>query len=221
MTGPTRVGGKKLTMTIGGVEIHAEASAVAMKNEEASSDVTTFADAEEGGARQFYIEGTAVQSTDSDSFWTYVWDHTGETAAFVLRPHGNAVPSADQPHFTGTLTIGAKPDLGGEAGTKKDQTFAFRFDVDGTPAKDNGSTAVPTITSVSDETPAVGDPIQVNGTRFSGVTSVTIDGETAVFWPVTTEILVATVPDAATGAANLVVTNGDGASAPFALTISA
>lgn len=220
MTGPTRVGGKKLTMTIGGVEIHAEASAVAMKNEEASSDVTTFADAQEGGARQFYIEGTAVQSTDSASFWRYVWANTGETAAFILRPHGNVISTSDQPHFSGTLTIGPKPDLGGEAGTKKDQTFGFRFDVDGVPALDDGSTSVPSITSVSDDTPAAADQIQVNGTRFSGTVGVTIDGDAAAFTIVTDGILVVTVPGTATGAADIVVTNGDGASAGFPITVA-
>lgn len=220
MTGPTRIGGKKLSLTIGGVEIHAEASKATMKNEEASADVTTFADAEEGGGRQFYIEITSVQSTDSDSFWRYLWAHTGETAAFTLRPHGNEDPTADQPHFTGTLTIGPKPDLGGEAGLKKTQTFDTRLDVDGIPTLDDGSVAVPTVINTSDDTPAAGDLIQVNGRRFTGTTGVTIDGDPSEFWPVTDSILVVKVPDDATGTVDLVVTNGDGAGAAYEITVS-
>lgn len=220
MTGPTRVGGKKLTLTIGGIELHAEASKAILNNEEASSDVTTFADANEGGARQFFIEGTSVQSTDSDSFWRYVWAHTGETAAFVLRPHGNTTPTADQPHFLGTLTIGPKPPIGGEAGLKKDQTFDWRLDVDGEPDLDDGSSAVPQIVSVSDDTPDAGDMIQVNGSRFSGMVGVTVGGTAAAFSVVTDGIMIVTVPDTGDGAANIVATNDDGASDPFEITVT-
>lgn len=221
MAGPVRVGGKKLSLTIGSVELHLEATSAVLDNEEASSDVTTFADADAGGARQHFINVTAVQSVQADSFWRYVWAHTGETAAFVLRPQGNVVATSDQPHFTGTLTIGPKPTLGGDAGAKKDQTFTTRMDVDGEPVLDDGSVAVPAITSVSDETPAAGDPIQVNGTRFTGTVDVTVDGITATFYPVSDGILIVVIPDAAAGAADLIVENGDGESDAFALTIAA
>jgi hypothetical protein len=140
MAGSTRIKGTKLALTLGtpGTDYWHDMTSYELFNDEAESDVTTFADAAEGGARQHKLKGTAIQSTAADSFWRYVWANTGQDVPFTLAPHGNATPTASQPHFIGTVTIGPKPSLGGEAGTGA-FTFEFEWLVTGEPVMDDGA----------------------------------------------------------------------------------
>lgn len=127
--GSNRITGTKLKLTLGtpGTDYWADLTAYTLDNEEADADVTTFEDASNGGAVQHKLAGTAIQSTDAASFWMYVWENTGQEVPYTLAPHGNTVPTVAQPHFAGTVTIGKKPTLGGEAGTAP-YTFDFEWD---------------------------------------------------------------------------------------------
>ena len=69
---------------------------------------------------------SAVSDYADTSFWTVLWDNAGTEVAYVLKPYGNATPSASQPHFTGEVKILAKPPIGGEAGST--WTFEARLD---------------------------------------------------------------------------------------------
>lgn len=140
MAGSTRIKGKALGLTIGTVDYWADLSNVVLDNEEAEDDVTTFADAAEGGgARQYFITANGITSTDVESFWRHAWEHAGESGiAYVFAPHGNAVPTAAQPHFIGTLTLGPRPPIGVEAATTS--TFEVRMECDGVPVLDDGTT---------------------------------------------------------------------------------
>lgn len=141
MTGSTRLTGATLALTLGtpGVDYKCDITKYEFTNEEKDQDVTTFCDVEEGNDRQHFLTVTGVQSTDADSFWRYVWDNAGtEGVAFTVAPHGNEEPTEDQPHFIGTLTIGPKPNLGGEAGKKNNFTFEVVFEIDGEPTLDEG-----------------------------------------------------------------------------------
>lgn len=123
----TRITGKtNLVFELGGTDFGADVSSISLTNEDADSDVTTFADAAAGGAKQWYFEVTAVSGTNTGSLWDYLWTNSGTTVAYAYAPHGNATPSATQPHFTGSVAIGAKPPIGGEAG----QTFTFDIRLD-------------------------------------------------------------------------------------------
>ena len=139
MAGSTRIKGTKLALTLGtpGTDYWADITKYELGNTEADSDVVTFADAADGGARQYTLTGSATQSTDAASFWRYVWTNTGEDVPFTLAPHGNELPTEAQPHFIGTVTIGAKPTLGGEAGTGA-FTFDFEWNIVGIPTMDEG-----------------------------------------------------------------------------------
>jgi len=134
MPGSNRIKGTKLMLKLGATDHWADITAYNLTNEEADSDVTTFADAAAGGSRQFKLSGTAVQSTDTTSFWSYVWANTGQTVGFTLSPHGNSSATAAQPLFTGNVKIGAKPPIGGEAGVNS-FTFDFEWDLVGDPVK--------------------------------------------------------------------------------------
>jgi hypothetical protein len=138
MASSTRIKGTQLTLTIGGVDYAMDVTAITLENEESAAGVTTFEDAAAGGARQFYFTGTAIQSTDEDSFWTELWEQATRTGiSYVYAPWGNETPTADQPHFTGDdLELGPKPFIGGEAGADNEFTFEFRFDLGSEPTKE-------------------------------------------------------------------------------------
>jgi hypothetical protein len=134
--GSTRIYGKQLRMEIDGTDQWADTISCVLKNEDDGDTVVTFEDAAAGETKKYFFEITAIQSTDATSLWSYIWDNTGDDVAFEYAPHGNSTITSAQPHVIGTLTIGAKPDLGGEAGRKKQQTFTTRFDIVGTPTLD-------------------------------------------------------------------------------------
>lgn len=140
MAGSTRIKGNKLKLAFGtpAVDYWADATAVTLENEEGETDTTTFADAAEGGARQFFLNISSIQSTQATSFWRNCWDNSGAEIPFTYAPHGNAVATEDEPHFVGTCIMGPKPTIGGEAGTGV-YTFETRFDVVGTPVLDAGA----------------------------------------------------------------------------------
>lgn len=143
--GSTRIrGNRKPQLTIGtpGTDRATDVISWTIENENADADVVTFEDAAEGGGRQFYLRGSAIQSTDTAAFWRYVWENSGEeNVPYTIAPHGNAVPSEAEPHFVGTLTIGPKPTIGGEASTnpKSAFTFDYEFPIDGEPTMDTGA----------------------------------------------------------------------------------
>lgn len=139
MAGSTRIKGTKLALLLGtpAENYWADITSWLISNDEADSDVTTFADAAEGGSRQHKLSGAAIQSTDAASFWRYVWANTGQEVAFTCAPHGNEVPTAEKPHFIGMVTIGPKPSAGGEAGTGA-FTFEFEWNITGEPVLDEG-----------------------------------------------------------------------------------
>lgn len=137
MATSTRIKANALSLKIAGTDYWADLSSVMLQSEEAASDVNTFYDASLGGRRDWFFTVSGVQSTQDDastSFWRAMWAAAGTEVAFIYAPHGNATPSVDQPHFTGTVRIPAKGSfmLGGEASA--DGTFSFdgvRMDVVG------------------------------------------------------------------------------------------
>lgn len=135
MAGSTRIKGTSLVFQLDSTEYACDATSVVLGPEEGGTgeEVVTFCDAATGATSTWYFDVEAITSTDTDSFWSFVWNNSGQNAAFVFAPHGNATPSAEQPHFTGTLNIGPKPSIGGTANT----TFVFskRFEVTGEPLK--------------------------------------------------------------------------------------
>lgn len=125
--------GGQLSITINAVEYKTDLTNLVLNNEEADSDSTTFADVGAGGALQWFFEGSAISDFGTGSLWNYVWANSGTSAiAFVYKPYGNATATPAKPHFTGTLTLPAKPPIGGAAG--ETWTWDVRMDVAGTPA---------------------------------------------------------------------------------------
>lgn len=124
----TRIKGVALKLTLGspGVDYWADIMSLSFESEDAPDGAITFKDAADGKTTIMHMKGKAIQSVATDSFWRYVWEHSGETVAFTYAPHGNAAPSAAEPHFIGEVKIGSKPTIGGDAG--QDVTYEFDFD---------------------------------------------------------------------------------------------
>jgi hypothetical protein len=123
--------GKSLSLLVNSIEYNMDASSVTLENEDGKNDVVTFADVAAGGSVQWFFTIDAVADYATGSLWNYIWANAGATAiAFTFKPYGGTA-SATKPWFTGTLSVGAKPPVGGTA----DEVFKFtvRFDVIGTP----------------------------------------------------------------------------------------
>lgn len=131
----TRINGSKLSLKFGTLEVKAEAGSFVLENEEADGGYTTFADVAAGGARQWFITIESLTATDATSWWRFLWDNTGTEVTFTFAPHGNTtVTDADEPIFTGTAVVGAKPPIGGAAG--EEWNFEYRLDLVGEPTMD-------------------------------------------------------------------------------------
>lgn len=128
----TKFKGKSLSLKVGTTEYNADLTSAVLQNEEADDDATTFADLSAGGGVQWFFEVEGVSDYGTGSLWKFLWESAGDSdVAFVFAPYGNLVPSATQPHFTGTLSLGAKPPVGGTA--NEVFTFESRWDVNGEP----------------------------------------------------------------------------------------
>lgn len=142
MAGSTRIKGTKLSLKFGSPakDYWCDVTSCTLTNEEADAGVVTFCDAADGGGRDFFLNIAGIQSTAADSFWRYVWEHTGEEVGFTYAPHGNEMPTADEPHFIGTVKVGPKPEVGGEAGVDNEYTFETQWKCIGTPVMEDGTT---------------------------------------------------------------------------------
>jgi hypothetical protein len=130
----TRITGNALSLKFGVLEVKAEAGKFVLDNEEKDGGYKTFADVGAGGARQYFITIESLTATDSTSWWSFLWDNTGEEVEFTFSPHGNTTASTNTPIFTGTAVVGAKPPIGGDAG--EEWNFEYRLDLVGDPVLD-------------------------------------------------------------------------------------
>jgi hypothetical protein len=126
-----RVKANSITITVDGDDFTADLSGITLQSEEASTDVTSFADAALGGASDFYVELAGITSTDTTSFWMTCWNNPGVEVPFTLE-----VGSATAGEFSGTLRIPAKGRIpfSGEASADGSWSFSgVRFEVVGEP----------------------------------------------------------------------------------------
>lgn len=121
------LGTRLLTISIGSTDYTAQVSKAVIVSGEADSDFVTFADAASGGAREYRFEFTAVQDLTTLTLWDKVFSAAGTSVAILIKPYGNAVASATQPHFTANATI-TEPDgdfIGGEADSSTSARMLF------------------------------------------------------------------------------------------------
>jgi len=122
----TKINGKNLSLLVNGDEFKAQGTSVLLDNEDADDTDVTFADLDFGDPKQWFMQLAALADYSAAGFWRMLWDNAGDVVAYVLKPHGNAVATADEPHFTGTVKILSKPPVGGGAG----QTWNYEARLD-------------------------------------------------------------------------------------------
>ena len=126
--GSPRIAGVALKMVVDGVDHWADVTSCLMDGEDV-------ADGHEVPYREsWWFDLTAVQSTHRGSLWTFLWENRGQRGIpaqvpFVYAPNGNALPTEDEPHFTGMVGIPGPPPLGGEAGKDIEYTFTVRLPI--------------------------------------------------------------------------------------------
>ncbi len=133
-----RYDGKNLSLTIGGTEVKAESTQVTLEPQEATNtESQTFAEAATGGGQEWLLTITGNSDYAAGSFWSWLWENSGQEGQYVLKPYGNETASAEQPHFTGTITVPKKPGVGGSAG--QTWTYEAALECKGEPAIDRGT----------------------------------------------------------------------------------
>lgn len=123
-TESTRIYGAALILKLDGKDIAADLTESELSFEAEDKDTVTFAQVNGGAADVGKLKLKAIQSTATASFWRHVWSNAGKrNVPFAYAVHGNADPTEEQPHITGTLDIGPRPTIGGAADPKKSYVF--------------------------------------------------------------------------------------------------
>lgn len=138
-----RLKGAKLSIIIDAIEYNCDVTSTEIDNGDASgTDVLTFCEVDdEDSGLAYTLKITATQDTSSESFWSLVWDRSGEIVEVLVAPHGNEIPTTDQPHFhLEEVKIGTAPKLGGQASRTDTWTFDTEWEIkSGKPRIDRGN----------------------------------------------------------------------------------
>lgn len=109
MATSTRIKATNILFKIGTTEYSCDANMVELTLNDAPGDVQTFCEVRVGGEWKLQLDG--VTSGDATSLYRVLWANFGTEVAFVIAPNGNAVASASQPHYTGTVVFDQLPPL--------------------------------------------------------------------------------------------------------------
>lgn len=133
-------GNTGLYLLVDGVQYGQDCKSVVLEGEEADDSDLTFLEAAQGGEQADALAITAIQSTKAGSLWRKCWDEAGQEVPVVYGPHGNALPTADKPHFVMVAKLGVRPRIGGEARrTKERQDFEASWELMDGPTLDDGA----------------------------------------------------------------------------------
>lgn len=109
MAASTRIKAQNIKFTIAGTDYACDATSVVLELGDAPGDVQTFCEVRVGGEWALNLEG--ITSGDATSLYQVLWNNFGSTATFSIAPNGNTSPSADQPHYEGTVVFDELPPL--------------------------------------------------------------------------------------------------------------
>lgn len=123
-----RIKGKSIVFEVDGVEYSGGVSNVTF-----SSTVGTLGFGNYEDSLEFNATVEGFQDTAASSLWSKLFDAPGVNMTITYAPHGNAVASAEQPHFTATGYAETVPDMGGAAG--EFFTYDMNIILDGKPTK--------------------------------------------------------------------------------------
>ena len=129
MAASTRIKAQNIKFLIADVEYACDATMVELTLGDAPGDVQTFCEQRVGGEWSLGLEG--ITSGDATSLYRVLWNNFGTTAAFEIAPNGNAVASASEPHYTGTVKFNEIPPL--SLNSNETSTFSVTLEVVNTP----------------------------------------------------------------------------------------
>lgn len=135
MAASTRIKAQNIVFKIGTTDYACDATSVSLELGDAPGDVRTFCEVSVGKQWALTLEG--ITSGADESLYRVLWNNYGSEVAFSIAPHGNASPSADQPHYKGTVVFNELPPLSLTAG--ETSSFSVTLEVDNsvhTPASD-------------------------------------------------------------------------------------
>lgn len=112
-----RADGRHLSLIFGSVEVACVSTSAVLDNEDAPSDVVTFADVLAGNDKRWTLVISGYPDYEAGTFWSLLWNNPPFTPLpYLFKPYGNDVPTTTEPHFAGQAMPERKPGLGGDAG---------------------------------------------------------------------------------------------------------
>lgn len=109
MAASTRIKASNIVFKIGTTDFACDANMVELTLDDAPGDVQTFCETRTGGEWKLQLDG--ITSGEDTSLYQVLWANFGTEVAFTIAPNGNASPSADQPHYKGTVVFDQLPPL--------------------------------------------------------------------------------------------------------------
>ena len=129
MATSTRIKAQNIIFDIDGDKYECDATMVDLVLQDAPGDVQTFCEQRVGGEWVLNLEG--ITSGDATSLYRVLWANFGTDATFFIAPNGNATPSANEPHYTGTVKFDQLPPL--TLNSNETSTFSVALTVVNTP----------------------------------------------------------------------------------------
>jgi hypothetical protein len=109
MAASTRIKAQNIHFKIGGTDYACDANMVDLSLGDSPGDVQTFCEVRTGGEWALQLDG--ITSGDDTSLYRLLWDNFGTEVAFSIQPQGNAVATADAPHYEGVVVFNQLPPL--------------------------------------------------------------------------------------------------------------
>jgi hypothetical protein len=109
MAASTRIKAQNINFKIGGTNYACDANLVQLTLDDAPGDVQTFCEVRVGGQWSLQLDG--IVSGEDTSLYRVLWNNFGDEVAFSIQPQGNATPTADAPHYEGTVVFDQLPPL--------------------------------------------------------------------------------------------------------------
>ena len=129
MAASTRIKAQNILFKVDATEYACDATMVELTSQDAPGDVQTFCEQVVGQEWTLNLEG--ITSGDATSLYRVLWASFGSTGTFVIAPNGNATPTADEPHYEGTVKFDALPPL--SLSSNETSTFSVTLTVVNTP----------------------------------------------------------------------------------------
>lgn len=104
-----RIKGQKLGFQINGRAVWPDMSEAEL-SPSSDDSFATFGSILAGGT-PMQLKVAGIVSTAATSLWRLLFDNVGKELPFIFAPNGNDVPTNDQPHYIGRVTIKQPPNL--------------------------------------------------------------------------------------------------------------